>query len=86
MLITCPFLSLTALSSSEHVTDLSEVKNKIAELYSTLNIEHYQVEREQELLAKLENLKTKIEPLEKVLRLLALHGNISKKLVFTICL
>ena len=76
MLITCPFLSLTALSSSEHVTDLSEVKNKIAELYSTLNIEYYQVEREQELLAKLENLKTKIEPLEKVLRLFALHGNI----------
>ena len=76
MLITCPFLSLTALSSSEHVTDLSEVKNKIAELYSTLNIEHYPVEREQELLAKLENLKPKIEPLEKVLRLFALHGNI----------
>ncbi len=46
--------------------NLSEVKNKIAELYSVLSIENYQVNREQELLMRLENLKTKIEPLEKV--------------------
>ena len=69
LLIASPFLLFAALSSSEHVTELSEVKNKIAELFSTLNIEQYQVEREQELLAKLENLKTKIEPLEKVINL-----------------
>ena len=54
------------LVSSEHATDVSDVKNTIAQLYSTLNVEQHQIERERALLAQLEELKMQIQPLEEV--------------------
>lgn len=38
----------------------------VSQLYSTLNIEQYQLERENDLLQRLEDLKLQLEPLEKV--------------------
>ncbi|XP_013396218.1 calcium uniporter protein, mitochondrial [Lingula anatina] len=49
---------------SEDLTKLADAKHLIAQLYSTLNIQDYQVQKEKELLQKLEDLKTEIQPLE----------------------
>jgi len=42
------------------------VKNAIVKLYRALNVEQFQVEQEYQLLAKLEELKSQIQPLETV--------------------
>lgn len=54
------------LGTSEHVTDMSDVKNLISKLYTTLNIEQHQLEKERELKAKLEQLQIELQPLEEV--------------------
>jgi len=45
---------------------VDEIKSSICELYSRLNVEEYQLERERELQSQLADLKTQIEPFEQV--------------------
>lgn len=45
---------------------LSGVRTLVSQLYESLNVEEHQLKQERELLAKLEELKVKLEPLEKV--------------------
>lgn len=45
---------------------LSGVRTLVSQLYESLNVEEHQLKQERELLAKLEGLKVKLEPLEKV--------------------
>lgn len=45
---------------------LSGVRTLVSQLYESLNVEEHQFKQERELLAKLEELKVKLEPLEKV--------------------
>lgn len=52
----------------EDLDKLSDVKMLVSQLYSALNIEQYQLERESQLLQRLEDLKVQLEPLEKVKR------------------
>ena len=61
-----PFVCVTALRSSESVETISQVKNQIAQLYSTLHIEQYQIEREKELLERLEDLQKQLQPMNQV--------------------
>ncbi|XP_052829949.1 calcium uniporter protein, mitochondrial isoform X4 [Octopus bimaculoides] len=56
----------TFLLGNESVEKLSDIKMLVSQLYSTLNIEQYQLERENDLLQRLEDLKLQLEPLEKV--------------------
>ena len=56
----------TVITSSEHMQRISDVKNTIAQLYSLLNVEEHQLNRERDLVATLEKLKADLEPLEKV--------------------
>ncbi|XP_076459810.1 calcium uniporter protein, mitochondrial-like [Babylonia areolata] len=51
---------------SEDAEQLSDVKQLVSELYSVLNVEDHQLQREAEILRRLENLKTEIAPLEQV--------------------
>lgn len=46
--------------------DISRVKNSIAQLYSVMNIEHHQIEQERKLIEKIEQLRSDLEPYEKV--------------------
>nr|XP_022315335.1 calcium uniporter protein, mitochondrial-like [Crassostrea virginica] len=50
--------------TSEDIQELSNAKNLIAHLYSTMNVEQHQIEQEKELLQKLEHLKTELAPME----------------------
>lgn len=52
-------------ATSEDIKELSDAKNLIAHLYSTMNVEQHQIEKEKELLQKLENLKLELLPMEK---------------------
>ena len=56
--------------SSEDAQTLTDVKQLVSKLYSTLNVETYQLEQEKIILARLEDLNEKIAPLEKVIFLL----------------
>jgi len=47
---------------------LSGVRTLVSQLYESLNVEEHQLKKERELLSKIEGLKTKLEPLEKVRR------------------
>jgi len=47
---------------------LSGVRTLVSQLYESLNVEEHQLKKERELLSKIEGLKTKLEPLEKVCR------------------
>ena len=51
---------------SEDAETLSDVKELLSKLYSTLHVEEYQLQREKELQARLEDLKMQIAPLEQV--------------------
>jgi hypothetical protein len=51
---------------SEHVANIDDLKNSVAQLYSALNIEEHQIQQEKRLLENLEKLRTELEPLEKV--------------------
>ncbi|XP_076372845.1 calcium uniporter protein, mitochondrial-like [Tachypleus tridentatus] len=52
--------------SSPDVPGLSEVKTQVARLYESLQIDIHQLEQERKLLCQLEELKQKLEPLEKI--------------------
>lgn len=45
---------------------LSGVRTLVSQLYESLNVEEHQLKKERELLAKIEDLKVKLEPLEMV--------------------
>ena len=62
-------LYVADLHSSEHVESLRSIQNQIAQLYSTMNIEQYQLDREKELLERLEYLNNELKPLEDVSRM-----------------
>ncbi|XP_074648570.1 calcium uniporter protein, mitochondrial-like [Tubulanus polymorphus] len=51
--------------SHESVKEFDDIKERIAKIYSDLNVEEYQLRREKEISTTLENLKLEIEPLEK---------------------
>ncbi|XP_064630687.1 calcium uniporter protein, mitochondrial-like [Lineus longissimus] len=52
--------------SHEKLHELSDVKTLIGQLYSTLNVETHQLQREKEIKSRLENLKSEIQPLEDI--------------------
>lgn len=54
------------LTPHEDVHKFDDVKATLSQLYSTLNIEEYQLKKEQELIQRLEDLKVELQPLEKV--------------------
>lgn len=51
-------------TTSEDLKELSDAKNLIAHLYSSMNVEQHQIEQEKELLKKLEHLKMELAPME----------------------
>lgn len=51
-------------SSHESAQTMTDVKLLISQLYSSLHVESFQLERERELLQRLEDLKREIQPLE----------------------
>ncbi|GFO18531.1 mitochondrial calcium uniporter protein [Plakobranchus ocellatus] len=51
--------------SHEDAQTLTDVKLLVSQLYSTLHVENYQLEREQELRKRLEDLNMQIAPMEK---------------------
>lgn len=53
-------------TTSEDLKELSDAKNLIAHLYSSMNVEQHQIEQEKELLKKLEHLKMELAPMEEV--------------------
>lgn len=59
---------LAYLFSQEDIERLSGVRTLVSQLYESLNVEEHQLKKERELLAKMEELKCKLEPLEKVCR------------------
>uniref|UniRef100_I3N0I5 Calcium uniporter protein n=1 Tax=Ictidomys tridecemlineatus TaxID=43179 RepID=I3N0I5_ICTTR len=59
-----PFLS--DLLSHENAATLNDVKTLVQQLYTTLCIEQHQLNKERELIERLENLKEQLAPLEKV--------------------
>jgi hypothetical protein len=50
--------------SKEELKKISDVKNLVSQLYEALNIDEYQLNREQGLVSELEVLQKEIEPLE----------------------
>ena len=50
----------------EQAADVSDLKNTIAQLYSVLNVEQHQIERENEFQKTIENIKLELQPLEEV--------------------
>ena len=54
---------------------LQDVKHLVAKLYSSMHVESYQLEREKELIARLEDLREQITPLEKVSICISLLGS-----------
>ena len=50
----------------EELTTLSNVRNLVSQLYEALNVEEHQLKKEREILAKLEDLKVQLAPMEKV--------------------
>ena len=52
--------------SSEHMTEIEDIKNAVARLHAALHIDDHKVLQEQELQDKLEQLQDEIEPFEQV--------------------
>jgi len=50
--------------SKEELKKISDVKQLVSQLYEALNIEEYQLKKEQHLVNQLEELKKELEPLE----------------------
>lgn len=62
--IVTPFFS--DLLSHENAATLNDVKTLVQQLYTTLCIEQHQLNKERELIERLEDLKEQLAPLEKV--------------------
>lgn len=71
------FFSLELLSH-ENATTLNDVKTLVQQLYTALCIEEHQLNKEKELIGRLEELKEQLAPLEKV-RISSLYFNFSSK-------
>nr|XP_033796501.1 calcium uniporter protein, mitochondrial isoform X3 [Geotrypetes seraphini] len=54
------------LLSHEDATNLNDLKTLVQQLYCTLRIEEHQLNKERELIGRIEDLKQQLEPLEKV--------------------
>lgn len=54
------------LLSHENATTLNDVKTLVQQLYTALCIEEHQLNKEKELIGRLEELKEQLAPLEKV--------------------
>lgn len=52
--------------SSEHITQMDDIKTLVHKLYSTLYLEQHQLQKERQLLEKLEVLREQIQPLEQM--------------------
>lgn len=52
--------------SSEHATEMEDVKSLVHRLFVALHLEDHQVRKEKELLQKLDHLKEELLPLEQV--------------------
>jgi hypothetical protein len=59
-------LSPPDLLSHEDAATLNDVKTLVQQLYTTLCIEQHQLNKERELVERLEDLKQQLAPLEKV--------------------
>ncbi|XP_022239765.1 calcium uniporter protein, mitochondrial-like isoform X2 [Limulus polyphemus] len=51
--------------TSERIQELSDVKLQVAKLFEVLHVDEHQIEQEKRLISNLEELKQKLEPLEK---------------------
>lgn len=58
--------SFLELLSHENATTLNDVKTLVQQLYTALCIEEHQLNKEKELIGRLEELKEQLAPLEKV--------------------
>ncbi|XP_030059343.1 calcium uniporter protein, mitochondrial [Microcaecilia unicolor] len=54
------------LLSHEDATNLNDLKTLVQQLYCTLRVDEHQLNKERELIGRLEDLKQQLEPLEKV--------------------
>lgn len=54
------------LETSDRLKSLDDVRSKISALYAILNIDDFKLEREQRLLAKIEEVEIQLRPLEEV--------------------
>lgn len=65
-----PLVSITDLLPHEEADRLNDVKFLVQQLYTTLRIEEHQLNKERELIGRLEDLNSQLRPLEKVLMLI----------------
>lgn len=52
--------------SSEHATEMEDIKSLVHRLFVALHLEDHQIRKERELLQKLDHLKGELLPLEQV--------------------
>lgn len=52
--------------SSEHATEMEDIKSLVHRLFVALHLEDHQIKKERELLQKLDHLKEQLMPLEQV--------------------
>lgn len=52
--------------SSEHATEMEDIKSMVHRLFVALHLEDHQIRKERELLQKLDHLKEELLPLEQV--------------------
>lgn len=52
--------------SSEHATEMEDIKSLVHRLFVALHLEEHQIRKERELLQKLDHLKEELLPLEQV--------------------
>ncbi|XP_030046666.1 calcium uniporter regulatory subunit MCUb, mitochondrial isoform X2 [Microcaecilia unicolor] len=52
--------------SSEHVTEMDDIKSLVHSLYAALHLEDHQLQKERELLQKLDTLREQLQPFEQV--------------------
>ncbi|ESO88982.1 hypothetical protein LOTGIDRAFT_203141 [Lottia gigantea] len=73
-------------TTHEDAETMDDVKTLVSQLYSALNIEQHQLQTEKELVAKLEDLKVQIEPLEKTKdELVQQSGQFTRGLIWVGC-
>jgi hypothetical protein len=56
----------TLAHPSESLTELSDVKNLVTRLYTSLHIEEHQLQREAQLLDRLHTIQAELQPMETV--------------------
>lgn len=64
--VKCSLCFSLELLSHENATTLNDVKTLVQQLYTALSIEEHQLNKEKELIGRLEQLKEQLAPLEKV--------------------